>query len=1347
MASVALVLFAGQMSVLGLDFNPEMPPSRTELFATSGALRGFGALNAKGYLWEQAPGGERAAVEIRCDDAKQANLTASKYVADLLAYGAAKRVQLPRPNAVGVDVQNGGRWAIGVQGASVIIAQAANPDGLGDFLKFLHADRWSMPDGKYPRYLDDFDNESLSIWCYSNTKSPQAIDFMARNHLSVRIAAGSPEDTYAPGVSDAAGIRNVKALAKTLGSGYKFCAGAGRGLPNWFQLGSWPFIGDDLSLFAEPRDSYNYYCTHFESPEGSLVLQDAFLQTLRSMADDPNLLEWMEPHGERTLRIWRQPPGWKTNYPLFLKEKKGYSLAQVSARYTGSPETYRSWNDVAYPDLAEFYGRRGHFADLDSVKWRWRTDDVKKPAGIDANWWKPDFDDSSWANDFRWNPRTLGDQKALVKPEASSNYLWYRFADQGQAELLKAKKVWLHMMPFSGRNPFRPISIWINGAPVVQDFVDKAQRPAIYHLKFDVTPYLKATPNQYTILYQDSIHYRVWLSDQDDSGYPTQDECLNRKWVDWIGYLVDEQLTVLERYLRLIRSVDPVRPIKIMAPDKGMLPLVLDLCEKYGAFPHLTGENPRQFRPEDYKSFGLLRGLPSTSEPAGPVKTTQEIQALFANILWESQDNHDYGFDLDRTVMTQPEVVNWFDQNRPTLATLGKTSLGQPQVGVLFDAGQGTLYNQGGAYNWNLGRGLFSQAGFRYAFLSAHDLSRGLGKTLPVIIDSATQVMTPETVKAVQDYVAGGGTFVAMHLSGINTEEKTGSWPLLKAFGFAAKTSPGALPLTFTQEQDLFPELKGQALKQGGLSIDYLGDSGTGNVAVVPGDPVNVTPIAHWQDGSLAIVERRVGKGRFLFFGTPVYFRAKDVDGKWCSEQEQQALLKTMLHQLGIDPKVGSSDPAVWTDWRESKNGLYQVLFASRMISRDKPTPEKQEVASPSVDLWCLPKGITSANPIEVTAANAPSVAVGSEAGQCLLKGLTMEPKRVRQFAFIRRNVGLEGPMHWLKMQSEYWRAVEPVAPSVAQAVADQFEAKYPKAQAQDVSFGWKVHPGPVSDAAWMAPGFADDSWQSGSLGAWFEMGWQEQTSVCYRKEVPIPQEWQGQRIVLGFEPCDSTYDRGATPNGKGPNGEYLIGSSMDYKELIPTLPTMKLWVHGENVLSRDNYHAWALDVTDRVKAGRLGLAFEVTGSSLCRGPAGTMYLWAIPKPVAQLPLDDSWVKIADWWKNSSEKVTVGKADKSLGWSAKVTIPKDWKGGQVYLVVEEPVGLLKSPYPSSMYTVLVNGSSQFSGYLMAPIGLRLDNAIKPGVENTIELIFPKKGDLVPTATRLELYRGFGTVVP
>jgi len=1339
-------LLVGQPDAFALDLDEKTPPSRTETFATSGALRGFGALSATGYLWKES-GKDRAVVEILCEDPQRANITASKYIADMLAYGATKRVPLPHQNAVGIDVLDGGHWAIGIDGSSVIIAQAWNKEDFTSLLDSLHADRWSMPDGKYPRYLNNFDIESLSIWCASNTKSQQAIDFMARNGITVRLDAfsGSPSQSYAPGVVDMAGIRNVKALADVLGTGYKFsgCIGRGNTLPTWFQPGGWSFLADSIPFFTEPLGDFDYYRAHFENHDGGLVLQNSYLQILQSLVNDPDLLEWMEPHGERTLRLWRQPPGWKTNYPLFLKEKKGYSLAQVSTLYTGNPDTYRSWSDVPYPELSEFYGRRGKFADLDDVKWRWRKDDPKKPIGLDAGWWKPDFDDSSWANDFRWNPRTMGDKRRITTSPDSLDFHWYRFSDQGQPDLLKEKKVWLHIMPFSGRRPLRPISIWINGKPVIQDFVDNFQAPLIEHLQFDVTPYLKETPNQYTILFQDSIHYRVWLSDQDESGYPSKDERLNRKWLDWLAYLIDEQMTVLEDYLRLIRSVDSDRPIKIMAPDKGMLTNTLDLCEKYGAFPHLTGENPRQYRPENFKYFTALRGLPSTSEPGSPVKTAQDVQALFTNILWESQDNHDYGFDLDRNVMTQPEVVDWFDRNKAILSTLGKTSLGPPQVGVLFDIGQGTLYKTGAGYNWNLGRGPLSQGGYRYTFLTAKDLIRGLGKDIPVIIDSSTQVMTPETVQAIRDYVAGGGTFVAMHLSGKDSEVKPDTWPLLKEFGFTPKASPGKLPLTFTKEQSLFPELKGQSMNQGGMSIDYLGKEETGNVAVELNDQSNTTPVAFWEDGSIAIVERRVGEGRFVFFGAPVYFHAKDIEGKWYGKPEQQELLKSMLSQLGVDPLVGSSDSEVWTDLRESKNGLYKVLFASRMVSSDKENQQKQDASL--VDLWYMPESGALANPIEVSAEDAPSVSVVAEEGRGLLKGLTMEPRQVRQFAFIRPDVGLEGPMHWLKLQSEFWRAVEPVPAGEAQAIAAEFEAKYPKSQAKDISFGWKVLPGGNPDPAWTAPGFDDGSWKSGSLGAWFEHGWQDESVVRYRQDIAIPSEWEGKRIVLGFQLGDSTFDRGATPNGKTPDGKYQISSSMDYKEAIATLPTMKLWAQGENLLSRSNYHAWAFDVTDRIKDGNLALSFEVTGSSLCRGPAGTMYLWAIPKPVDALVLDDSWTQITDWWKKSSEKATPGKPDKSLGWSTKVKIPEAWQDGQIYLVVEEPNGLLKSPYPISVYSVFVNGSTQFSSYLMDPIGLRLDGALKPGEDNTIEIVFPKGSNVAPTATRLELYRGFGTV--
>src|SRR5690606_23219502 len=98
-------------------------------------------------------------------------------------------------------------------------------------------------------------------------------------------------------------------------------------------------------------------------------------------------------------------------------------------------------------------------------------------------------------------------------------------------------------------------------------------------------------------------------------------------------------------FLKTMRSVDPNRPIKVMTPFLFQAE-AMELFQKYGGYPQLTGEGG-WYRPMHYKGYARLYGLPGSSEPGGAQTNPRGTQNMFANIFWESQDCHDYVFDLN----------------------------------------------------------------------------------------------------------------------------------------------------------------------------------------------------------------------------------------------------------------------------------------------------------------------------------------------------------------------------------------------------------------------------------------------------------------------------------------------------------------------------------------------------------------------------------------------------------------------------------------------------------------------------------------------------------------------------
>src|SRR5690606_9206324 len=111
------------------------------------------------------------------------------------------------------------------------------------------------------------------------------------------------------------------------------------------------------------------------SPEVNTVQQAIMIQMMRERVNDPDLLAWMEPHGEFFKSDPAMvPPDYQVRFPAWLQLEKRYSLATISAAYTGDRQAYQSWDEVPYPSTAWFAGRRGAFVDLDDVLWRWQPE-------------------------------------------------------------------------------------------------------------------------------------------------------------------------------------------------------------------------------------------------------------------------------------------------------------------------------------------------------------------------------------------------------------------------------------------------------------------------------------------------------------------------------------------------------------------------------------------------------------------------------------------------------------------------------------------------------------------------------------------------------------------------------------------------------------------------------------------------------------------------------------------------------------------------------------------------------------------------------------------------------------
>jgi len=1275
---------------------PRLGQPTTEKAVPATELRGFGKVAAKGRLWA-SPAGEIALVEFTSEDAAKAAVLASKYVADLQAYGAVTPGTLP-PGFAGAafEVRHGGQWIVGQKEATVYVLSGPDAASLAPLAGELNASGWAAPkENAYPRYLDNFDNAALSIWWLPTTKPKEILDFFRDRIGIINLHPYQKLDAnYAPGVYDHAAQDHIIAQARLIGKPYRFMIWGG--IPEWWKWSQDPHeiteTAPRAALYRSLFEAAGYKNTQLASPLADAVHMAALLENMNRYKDNPDLMAWMEPHGEFHLHDFREvPPGAQARFTDYLQKEKKLSLEEANAQF-GLAAT--SWETFPYPEVSDFFGRKGRYVDLDAAPWRWKSG-VSEEDGIASGFEQPGFDDSGWALDRR-NSLRLQNEFA---DKGKTNPLWYRFTAGLPADAFPGGgRIYLHVMPYTEGKGGR-IDAWVNGQPAKNIDADAPRVSTTSHIRFDVTELLQSGQNAFAIASRGGrIAYRVFLSASPGNPYPFEEAGDNRLWLAWNDYLVWEKLQTLTRYLQLMRTVDPNRPIKVMTPNlfqtEGM-----DLLERYGAYPQLTGAG-RWFRPMHYKGYARLRGLPGSSEGGGPMKTDGEMQKQFAYMFWENQDAHDYVFDAERDFWSRPSVVEWWRQNGPLLRTLGKIDFGPMTVGLLRDTEQAKKYLNSEIWNWDLSRGPLPAAGVSPVLVDGPEFDRGMASRIPVVFDCATTVMAPRRVESILRYVKEGGTFVALHNTGRHSDEATNTWPLATALGLRIQdhlTTPGDVhqwptaKIRFTREQALIPSLQGKEMEGSGISIDAAGNTAVGAVRIT-GDAPNVSPVATWEDGTMAVCEVALGKGRVIWMGTPFYLRIKDDAGRWTNAKERQALFKELLTALEVPLPAASANPEVWVEKRESKNGLYEVYLSGAMEIRGDAWKLSDTLAA---TLTLRDTGGRAV--VEASAEGVPDQPATPFEGGAKLENLTFHPFQIRQFAVLRPQAGLDAPLHWLQIQKNQWRAITLPPPG---SVPDPRPVMQAQAAAlgedgMDLSEAWKVRvfdTAPAADEAWAAPGFDATAWKEGRLGTWLANGWPDAVEVQYRRQATLPKAWLagGRRVLLGFK-------AGWRPLG--------------------IRDCARLWVNGK-LLPATVQNPMLTDITEQAREGTLDLALEVKGQRMSGGPCGVLYLRSVPAPAATLDLNGEWTTVSGWDTVSGTATIPGRITNRFGIRKTFELPADWAGARVRLVFDQGED-------GNVDGMILNGE----GYVLSsrdtffPYGPRVDFWLKPGT-NTIDF-YPK----------------------
>ncbi len=891
------------------------------------ALRGFGE------ILQEAAAPDAAGVTARrftCADAEKAKLLLHKMGRDL-AQSATESATWQQVKLGDVTVPVLRRPGLGSflpsAKGNVVIVYAA-PDGQAPETAFakiapeLAGARFFDPAFTYPRYLDKYSHYGIGCWYVSNwgdknsEGKPNTVDdhfrFAKEMDLVLQPNAGGHL------------LRNLLPKLREYDRPYHFA--------------QWQEWSAELALMAPeelittgPQFSAapHYYGQVSDGGHRLMGWHNWMLQEqVRRLKDDPLLMDWLDPNGEVGPHnddfFWDFSENNRKNFVRFLKDVRGYALADLGRAWHGDASKFKSWDEVPIPMNWDLYGWQP-----DSLaagrEWRVHPAAPGKAAeeGLAAGYHRVDFDDGKWPA----LPAPGGELISIFWAARSWSILnWHRGAIDVPREWLEKKRqagpIYLAAATFTSARGFRnPDRLWLNGREVA---AWSHQPGTSLTGQFDVTALL--VPGRNVIVYlpaHQTFFGGFFLTGQPREVYPFRDTQRNARYADWKEYVPWAIADMIENTLKAIRAVDPDRFIKIHA--YGHKELGIPLAARYGGFMHNTGDEAF-FRPWD-RRFGYVRGIPASAEPSGSIDDPKHFRRYLGWHCFTGGPNALDYFHNIQSMMYSPCAPLW-KEYMPYFKLAPRRDLKKPDLALFWSSRNSLLLPRNVPYCFDLGRGDLQGLGFSYVYVDESTLRDGLIKDYPVIWDCGTFIMDPPTVAGLKKYVEEGGTYILLQETGRHTTYKRDAWAVSDLTGFTvAEERPMSGSLSILFDQPLFKKLAGRTFYNRGKSIDYSDYNYADRCFALEAVAKDTQVIARYEDGAVAIGMRKLGKGRVIVLGSPFWRDSYDQAGMWWPGESQSDFIEDLLTQLGVAPVATADTRKVWREHYLATNGTEEYLI------------------------------------------------------------------------------------------------------------------------------------------------------------------------------------------------------------------------------------------------------------------------------------------------------------------------------------------------------------------------------------------------------------------------------------
>ncbi len=639
-----------------------------------------------------------------------------------------------------------------------------------------------------------------------------------------------------------------------------------------FQVAEWLETSDDLynrnpflSSFpgggVTPQWSYYGEVPHAPGPLKDVQNADA-VSLLKQYVDDERLMAVLDSNGEVGFQavqgVWCEyGPIQRRNFVRYLRDDRGFSLKDVSLRYTGKKDSFESWDDVQLPDWRIFYGWTEKAIDL-AGEWRVMRDD--RGEGLRLGWQSPAYDDSDWIR-----LRYPGDMTLPTLFTSSAKApVWMRKTLTLDSSALP-RPTYLTVAPLCSQS----VQLFVNGTRMGS--VDPHVRTLRAYGQFDVTD-LVTSDGKLTVALRmspvESPFGPIFLTSKKLQDYPTDDPCVNARRVDHFDFIDWAAADSTRTTILNLRSVEPDRPLKVHAYEHS--PHAWKVIKEMGGYSHHTGSGAGWSWLEP-KQYGSSRNLQDSSETGGSMDTPRDIKGLMGNLVFMGKSAHDYFHDI-QSITKHPGMRTWLEDKLSAIRVMGRATVHTSPIASIRGLQNIRSFSEfAREEGWRHGYD-FSRGGDLTPLLDELRVKEG---SLPyrAVFDEGNLCWDEELVKALEAYVVEGGILFLQAGSGRHSDIVRDLRPGAKLAGVTIEGERAEDEITLVDADDpLLGKIKGKSERTSPHSM-------TTCLSIKACDGTAV--VGTFKDTSAAITRRPLGKGAVYYCAAgvcPGFIRAAVAD-------------------------------------------------------------------------------------------------------------------------------------------------------------------------------------------------------------------------------------------------------------------------------------------------------------------------------------------------------------------------------------------------------------------------------------------------------------------------------------